>query len=105
MTIDTTNASDLKAIKAVADSGQWLKVRGSDGRALAYGIESATTPGVYHFANSTQCTCPAGQNHRRCWHTTAVSMHVASLRAQQAAKDQERFANTYGRIFKSERED
>ncbi|MES2360113.1 MAG: SWIM zinc finger family protein [Gemmatimonadota bacterium] len=63
------------------DPGQWLKVRDQSGRAVAYGIPSASTPNLYYFANSTQCTCPAGRRGRRCWHTAAVAKHVADVRA------------------------
>ena len=72
--------------QALLTTGQWLKVRDQRGRALAYGVPSATRPGLYHFANSTQCTCPAGQHGRRCWHTAAVGQHVAAVRTQQLAK-------------------
>jgi len=63
-----------------------IKVRDQGGRALAYGVPSATRPGLYHFANSTQCTCPAGQRGQRCWHTAAVGQHVAAVRTQQLAQ-------------------
>jgi hypothetical protein len=83
MTLTETSRTD-KVRAALNNSGQWLKVRDQNGRALAYGVPSATTPLLYHFANSTQCTCPAGQHGQRCWHTTAVGLHVAAVRTQRA---------------------
>ena len=79
--------------QALLTSGQWLKVRDQRGRPLAYGVPSATRPNLYHFANSTQCTCPAGQRKQRCWHTAAVGLHVAAVRTQQLVQ---RYNEIYG---------
>jgi hypothetical protein len=55
----TTSATDRRDDKArflLASAGQWLRVRTKDGRPLAYGIPSATRPGLVHLANSNRCT-------------------------------------------------
>lgn len=88
MTITTEDPRTVKALAALERAGQWLKVRDADGRALAYGIPSATTIGLYHFANSTQCTCPDHARGHHCWHSRAVAMHVAAARLQPKAKRQ-----------------
>ncbi len=86
MTIDTADTRTAKALVALKNAGQWLKVRGADGQALAYGIESASRPGLYHFANSSQCTCEDAQHGHLCWHSRAVAMHVAVVRCQQLTR-------------------
>jgi hypothetical protein len=89
--ITTDENRTVKALASLERAGQWLKVRDANGRAIAYGIPSATTPGLYHFANSTQCTCP---DHARfgnhCWHSRAVAMHVVALRIQPMRSKSER---------------
>jgi hypothetical protein len=88
MTITTEDPRTAKALAAIEHCGQWLKVRDASGRAVAYGIPSATTIGLYHFVNSTQCTCP---DHARfgnhCWHSRALAMHLAALKAQPKPKE------------------
>lgn len=82
MTIDTSDQRTRKALAALPRAGQWLKVRDQAGRALAYGVPSATVEALYHFATASQCTC---EDHRRgnlCWHARAVAMHVAAMRVQ-----------------------
>jgi len=81
--IDTDENRTAKAVAALARAGQWLKVRDASGRALAYGIESASRPGVYHFATARQCTCEDAQRGHHCWHARAVSLHLAALRCQR----------------------
>jgi hypothetical protein len=81
MTIDTTDTRTMRALAALPSSGQWLKVRDQSGRALAYGVPSASQLGRYHFANSTECTCEDHKRGHHCWHSRAVAMHVASLKA------------------------
>ena len=71
----------------LASAGQWLKVRAKDGRPLAYGIPSATRPGLVHLANSTRCTCEDSQWGNRCYHSRAVALHVARVRAEHAQRE------------------
>ena len=107
MTITTEDTRTAKALAALEHAGQWLKVRDQSGRAVAYGIPSATTPGLYHFANSTQCTCP---DHARfgnhCWHSRAVALHVAAVRASEQTRRRHLrvvpTAASYDRIFGQE---
>jgi hypothetical protein len=83
MTITTEDTRTVKALAALERTGQWLKVRDAAGRAVAYGIPSASTIGQYHLATARECTCP---DHARfghhCWHSRAVAMHVAATRGQ-----------------------
>ena len=78
MTITTEDPRTAKALAAIEHSGQWVKVRDASGRAIAYGIPSATTIGLYHFANSTQCTCP---DHARFDHQPRFEI-TASIRLE-----------------------
>ena len=84
-TIDTlTDRRDDKARFLLATAGQWIKVRDrATGRPLAYGIPSASRPGLVHLANSTRCTCEDSQWGNRCYHSRAVALHVARIRAEQ----------------------
>ena len=75
---------DDKARFLLASAGQWLKVRTKDGRPLAYGIPSATRPGLVHLATATRCTCEDSQWGHHCYHSRAVALHVARVRAEQA---------------------
>ena len=75
---------DDKARFVLASAGQWLKVRTKAGRPLAYGIPSASRPGLVHLANSTLCTCEDSQRGHHCYHSRAVALHVARIRAEQA---------------------
>lgn len=77
MTISTSDPRDLKALAAIQNAGQWAKIRDASGTALAYGIPSATQPGLFHFANASQCSCPDFQHGHRCWHSRAVALHLA----------------------------
>lgn len=81
MTIETSDTRTQKALAALPSAGQWLKVRDETGRALAYGVPSATRELVYHFANARQCTCEDARRGNHCWHSRAVAMHIASLKA------------------------
>ena len=86
-TTTTTDRRDDKARFVLASAGQWLKVRTKDGRPLAYGIPSATRPGLVHLANSTRCTCEDSQWGRHCYHSRAVALHVARVRAEHAQRE------------------
>ena len=93
----TAEHHDMAALLG-SDPGQWLKVRDASGRSLAYGIPSASTPGLYYFANARECTCPAGQHGRRCWHVDAVERHVAGVRARQRMESSaRRYVEIFGR--------
>jgi hypothetical protein len=80
----TTDRRDDKARFLLASAGQWLKVRTKDGRPLAYGIPSATRPGLVHLAKASRCTCEDSQWGHHCYHSRAVALHVARVRAEQA---------------------
>ena len=80
----TTDRRDDKARFLLTSAGQWLKVRTKGGRPLAYGIPSATRPGLAHLANSTRCTCEDSQWGNHCYHSRAVALHVARLHAERA---------------------
>jgi hypothetical protein len=76
---------DDKARFLLVSSGQWLKIRDrATGRPLAYGIPSATRASLVHLANTTRCTCEDSQWGHRCYHSRAVALHVARIRAEQA---------------------
>src|ERR671936_2490849 len=75
---------DDKVRFVLASAGQWLKVRTKDGRPLAYGVPSASRPGLVHLATPTRCACEDSQWGHRCYHSRAVALHVARVRAEQA---------------------
>jgi hypothetical protein len=87
MATTSIDRRDDKARFLLASAGQWLKVRAKDGRPLAYGIPSATRPGLVHLANSTRCTCEDSQWGNRCYHSRAVALHVARVRAEHAQRE------------------
>jgi uncharacterized Zn finger protein len=84
-TIDSRR--DDKARVFLGSAGQWLKVRTKDGRPLAYGIPSASRPGLVHLANSSRCTCEDSQRGHHCYHSRAVALHVARIRAEQIREE------------------
>jgi hypothetical protein len=77
-----TDLRNHKAQIALECSGQWLRVRNSEGAVLAYGIPSATTAGLYHFATASECLCPDSQHGHWCYHSRAVAL----LREQTAER-------------------
>lgn len=83
MTITTEDPRDLKALAAVREAGQWAKVRDASGKALAYGVPSATRPGMFHFATATQCTCKDHEHGHHCYHSRAVGLHLALTKSQR----------------------
>jgi hypothetical protein len=88
VTISTADSRrDDKARFLLATAGQWLKVRTKDGRPLAYGIESASRPGLVHLSNGWTCTCEDSRRGHRCYHSRAVALHVARVRAAQAREE------------------
>src|SRR5438132_1295807 len=78
-TSSTLDRRDDKARFLLASAGQWLKVRTKDGRPLAYGIPSASRPGVVHLANATRCTCEDSQWGHHCYHSRAVALAMEAL--------------------------
>jgi hypothetical protein len=82
----TTDARDLKARRLMRTAGQWLKVRDRrTGRPVAYGVPSASMPGVWHLTNGRSCTCPDAQRRGQwCYHARAVTLHVERIRAARA---------------------
>ena len=84
MTSTADSRRDDKARFLLASAGQWLKVRTKDRRPLAYGIPSATRPGLVHLADSTRCTCEDSQWGNCCYHSRAVALHVARVHAEKA---------------------
>jgi hypothetical protein len=84
-----TNTADArrddKARFALANSRQWLRVRDrATGRLVASGFASTSRPGIYHLATPNRCTCEDSQWGHHCYHSRAVALHVARLRAEQA---------------------
>ena len=77
-----TDGRDDKARFALASERQWLRVRDRQtGRLLAYGLPSASRPGLYHFARPDRCTCEDSQRGHRCYHQRAAALYVARARA------------------------
>ena len=90
MTTPTTTPDQRRDDKArflLATSGQWLRVRTKDGRPLAYGIESASRPGLVHLSNGRTCTCEDSRRGHDCYHRRAVRLHVARVRAERAREE------------------
>jgi SWIM zinc finger len=79
----TRNDRTTRAERLLASCGQWLKLRDHDGRKLAYGIESERRPGVYHLANTRQCTCEDWVRGFTCKHVMAVRKLVTRVAAQR----------------------
>ena len=84
-TITTADSRrDDKARFALANSNQWLRVRGrATGRVVAYGFASASLPGTYHLATPGRCTCEDAQWGHRCYHQRAAALYVAQARRRE----------------------
>jgi hypothetical protein len=95
VTINTRDARDVRALKMFERAGSWLKtaVRLPDGRMVkAYGIESASEPGVYRLVNLRQCSCPDFQYRQdghdfRCAHMRAVRWYVDFVKAERRRQE------------------
>jgi hypothetical protein len=85
----TTAAARRTADKAAftaQGAAAWIKCRAKDGRPFAYGVPSASQPGLYHLVNLTRCDCPSFAHRGDCYHRQAVVLAVARIRtAQQPA--------------------
>ncbi len=80
---------EAKAAALLTTAGSWLRVRhiAPDGTTrAAYGVPGST-PGRYWLATPDRCQCPdAVARGIRCKHRQAVSLYVAKVRAERAAR-------------------
>ena len=87
LSISSSDRRDDKARFVLTSAGQWLKVRTRDGRPLAYGVPSASRPALVHLVTPTRCTCEDSQQGHHCYHSRAVALHVARVRAEQQQEE------------------
>jgi SWIM zinc finger len=85
----TSTTTDPRADRArfiASTASQWLKCHTLAGK--KYGVPSQSQPGRYFLVDTRVCDCP--DFHRRggpCKHITAVRLHVARIRAEQAQRE------------------
>lgn len=63
----------------------WIKIWTKDGKPLAYGIESATRPNLFHFADSRKCSCEDSVRGHWCKHSRSVALWVRQVAAERKA--------------------
>jgi uncharacterized Zn finger protein len=77
---------DDKARFALANSGQWLRIRSKDGRPLAFGVPSTRDPNRVYLVCPNACTCPDAARGHRCKHSIAVAAYVQRRRAEREVR-------------------
>jgi predicted nucleic acid-binding Zn finger protein len=93
LTIDTRDNRTAKALHIAANAGQWIRVRGKDGRPLAFGVPSQRNPNVYYLVTTRTCTCVDFKRRGQpCKHVAAVAIYVALKRAEQSRRGVKRAA-------------
>src|SRR5260221_8718014 len=99
LTIDTEDTRTAKALQLAASAGQWVKVRGKDGRPLAFGVPSQRTQGVYYLVTTQRCQCVDFKRRGQpCKHIAAVALHVALVKAEKLTATAARYDDIFKRF-------
>lgn len=85
-----------KAQRLATTHASWIRCRDKQGKPLAFGIQSATQPGLFHMVGTTFCDCLGFQNTGDCYHSAAIRIRV---RECKAAKQQATLATRYSQIY------
>jgi|SRR5579864_3635518 len=85
VTISADDPRSIQAVELAAGASGWIKIRGKDGRPLAFGVPSRSTPGKFWLANTDRCQCPDFQFHPGpCAHVLAVRLRCELAKAEGA---------------------
>lgn len=74
--------ADIRAAHLARQHSSWIRCYSKlTSRPVAFGVPSQTQPGVYHLANTRDCSCIGFQTHGHCVHQLAVKIRVAECKA------------------------
>jgi hypothetical protein len=83
-TFDTADSRTLKAYRLAMTQASWVRCRSKlTNRPLAFGIESASRPGLFHMVTLQTCSCPGFKYGGDCYHVRAVALVVQQRKAMQ----------------------
>jgi predicted nucleic acid-binding Zn finger protein len=89
ITVSTEDRRPVKALVILADVGQWLKLRSTDGRTYS-GVRSQANPETIYFVDCAGCSCPDFLRRLErgtpspCTHMLAVVLHCARVNGRKA---------------------